>query len=248
MKHLRKFNERLRPNTYKNAAYKLDKMGHSDRAGDLRDWGNKKQDEINYSKWEKSLEEFAKFGTFKLNIKTAKGTIDGDFHLEFIFDGDCFMDCVYDGDDGEKQGDIYFMVGMTPTTKELISECMEKLPDPDMGNGFFWGMSIGIPFDVVNNKINLKGLHIDNYDTSVSGDVKIADRVSAGRLRSLLKRMFSDPSLNYPSGRTDVDYLYQYFEQVILSEAGFSSDYGFKLEDVSNFLNTISPNTMYKTI
>lgn len=247
MKYLKKFNEELRPQTYRNAARKLDKMGHTDRGKELRDWSELKDDEINYTKWERNLEEYAKFGTYKLNIKTKKGDIKGDFYLDFIFDGDCFVDSLYD-DDSKKQGDIYFMVGIIPTTKELISECKEKLPDPDMGNGFFWALSVGLSFDITDNKVNFKEFNIHNYDSNVSGDVSLADRGSAGRFRNLLKKMFSDPSLNYPSGRTDVQYLYQALEQVILSEAGFSSEYGFRLEDVSTFLNTISPNTMYKSI
>jgi len=248
MKYLKKFNERLRPQTYRNAARKLDKMGHTGRADDLKEWGEKKDNEISYSRWEKNLEEFAKYGTYKLNIKTPKGNILGDFYLDFIFDGDCFMDSIYDADEGVKNGDIYLMVGMIPTTNELRNECDEKLPEPDMGNGFYWGMSVGVSFDITNNRVNLKEFNIWNYDENISGDVSLADRGSAGRFKNTLKKFFSDPSYNYPSGRTDVDYLYQALEQVILSEGGFSSDYGFELEDVAKFLNTVSPNTMYKTI
>lgn len=247
MKHLKKFNEELKPKTYRSAARKLDKMGHSGRANDLKDWAKKKDDEVNYIKWQKNLEEYGKFGTYNLNIKTKVGDIKGGFHLDFYFDGDCFMDCIYDDGDDDKKGDIYFMVGMIPTTEELVNECISKLPDPDMGNGFFWALSVGIKFEIINNKVELKELNIHNYDENVSGNISLADRGSAGRFRNLLKKMFSDSSLNYPSGRNDVDYLYQALEQVILSEAGFSSDYGFRLEDVSTFLNTISPNTLYKS-
>ena len=253
MKYLKKFNEELKPLTYRNAARKLKKMGHSDRASELEDWSVKKEGDINYIKWQKSIEEYAKFGTFKLNIEldhpTKKGNIKDDFYLDIVFDVDCFIDSLYDREgNGNRTGSISFFVGIIPTTEELKKKCDEMLPEPDMGNGFYWGMSIGLDFEIVNDEVNFTKFYIGNYDERISGDVSLADRSSAGKLRNLLKKMFTDPSLNYPSGRTDVEYRYQSFEQSILSEAGFSSDYGFRLEDAAEFLNTISPNTMYKTI
>ncbi len=247
MKYLRKFNEELKPQTYRRAAYKLKKMGHVDRASELDKWGDKIEDDLNYKKWGKNLEEYAKFGTYKLNIKTKKGDINGDFYLDINFDGDSFIDSLYDNDEnGNKEGGIWFFVGIIPTTEELMKDCMSKFPDPDMGNGFFCGLSVGLDFEIINNKVEFKKFNLSNYDESISGDISLGDRQSAGRFRNLLKSMFTNPSLNYPSGRTDVEYMYQAFEQIILSEAGFSSDYGFRLEDAVEFINTISPNTMYK--
>ena len=88
----------------------------------------------------------------------------------------------------------------------------------------------------------------ENIDENLSGNVSFADRASAGKFKNLLKSIFTNPDLNYPSGYTDADSLYQKLEQVILVQQGFSSDYGFELKNVADFINTQSPNTMYKTI
>jgi|SaaInlV_165m_DNA_2_1040747.scaffolds.fasta_scaffold33734_2 hypothetical protein len=247
MKYLKRFNEELKPQTYRRAAHKLDKMGHTGRAKELKDWSYKIEDDVNITKWKNNLEEYSKFGTYKLNIKTEKGDISGDFFLDIIFDGDSFVDSLYDNEEtSNKSGGIWFFVGIIPTTEELLKECKDKFPDNDMGNGFFWGLSVGLDYEIEDDKVNFKKFEIHNYDKHISGDISLGDRGTANRFRNILKKMFTDPSFNYPSGRNDVEYVYQAFEQVILSEAGFSSDYGFKLEDVAEFINTISINTLYK--
>ena len=82
----------------------------------------------------------------------------------------------------------------------------------------------------------------------MSGEIAFADRASANKFKTLLKKIFTNPELNYPSGYTDVNSLYEKLEQVILVQQGFSADYGFDLKSVADFINTISPNEMYKTI
>lgn len=47
MKYLKRFNEELSPRIYKSAARKLDKLGHSDRAKELKDWSNKIESDLN---------------------------------------------------------------------------------------------------------------------------------------------------------------------------------------------------------
>jgi hypothetical protein len=62
----------------------------------------------------------------------------------------------------------------------------------------------------------------------------------------VLKNLFSNPDYGYPSSRTDCTSQWEALERTILAECGFSSEYGFELEQVANFINTISPNTLYK--
>ena len=64
----------------------------------------------------------------------------------------------------------------------------------------------------------------------------------------VLKNLFSNPGYGYPSSRTDCTSQWEALERTILAECGFSSEYGFELEQVANFINTISPNTLYKAI
>ena len=107
---------------------------------------------------------------------------------------------------------------------------------------------LGLIKEVVKNEVIFKNFVLDDYDENLSGNVSFADRASAGKFKNLLKSIFSNPNLNYPSGYTDADSIYQKLEQVILIRQGFSSDYGFELKNVADFINTQSPNTMYKTI
>ena len=87
-----------------------------------------------------------------------------------------------------------------------------------------------------------------DYDSDMNGEIAFSDRSSANKFKNLLIKIFSDPSLGYPSGYTDVDYMYQKLEASILVSNSFSSEYGLELEHIANYIRTISPNELYKTL
>lgn len=244
MKYLKRFNEELKPQTYRSAARKLDKMGHSDRAQELKDWANKREDDDNLIKWERALQEYSQYGKFRIKTTNPEDnkTCEGDFYLDIIFDEMGFIEST----DDEGAG-IWFHIGAIPVdeeTKERFDNC---LPDPDMGNGFYWMLSCGINYKKTDNEtIEFTKFYIDHYDEYVGGEARFADRGSAGRFKNLLIKMFTDETLDYPSGYTDADNIYQVFERSILAESGFSSDYGLTLEDIADYIRSISPNMMYK--
>jgi hypothetical protein len=60
--------------------------------------------------------------------------------------------------------------------------------------------------------------------------------------------MYSDPQLAYPSGYNDANDIWEKLNSCILVENSFSSDYGFQLENVADYIKTISPNLLYKTV
>lgn len=248
MKYLKRFNEELDPSTYSRAAYKLKKKGHLDRAKELENWSKKRSADESIIKWKERLQEMSKFGTYKLNVKNPDSgeSFTGDFHLELIMDRDQFIDQL---EEFKSVGDGYFFIsiGIIPTNQEVLDKCEEIMPDPDFGNGFYWSMFSVIEFDL-GSSLEFKSFKLDYYDTGMSGEVSLADRGSAGRFRNLLKKMFTDPSLNYPSGYTDVDTFYDLVQQKFCIEYGLSSDYGFDVEQVSDFINTLSVNDMYKSI
>jgi hypothetical protein len=248
MKYLKRFNEELNPMTYQRAAWKLKKKGHIGRAKELEDWSHKREKDESMIKWEKRVEEMSKFGTYKLNIKnkdTGK-VFTGDFHLELIMDRDSFADQL-DDMKSEGKGDFFITVGIIPTNKEVLDKCEEIMPEPEFYNGFYWGMFIIMKFDL-GTSLEFKSFELDNYDSSMAGEVSIADRGSAGRLRNLIKKLFTDPSLNYPSGYRDFDSFYDMIQQKFCIEYGLSADYGFDVEQVADFINTLSANDMYKSI
>ena len=254
MKYLKRFNEELRPRTYLSAAKKLTDIGHTDRANALKDWAGETEKREEIAKWKERLQEYSPFGIYKVNVVNPETgeKLTADFALDVNFDELAFEDSF----EFEKQKDpnnvsgvnIFFFIGLIPTSEELIKKCEEIMPEPEFGNGMFWGMCFGIDFKVQNGEVIFDKFNLDDYDDNLSGIISFADRASAGKFKNLLKSIFTNPDLNYPSGYTDVASLYEKLEQVILIRQGFSSDYGFELKNVADFINTQSPNTMYKTI
>ena len=254
MKYLKRFNEELRPRTYLSAAKKLTDIGHTDRANALKDWAGETEKREEITKWKERLQEYSPFGIYKVNVVNPESgeMFTADFALDISFDELAFEDNF----EFEKQKDpnningvsIFFFIGLVPTSEDLIKKCEEIMPESEFGNGMFWGMCFGVDFKVQNGEVILDKFNLDDYDENLSGNVSFADRASAGKFKNLLKSIFTNPDLNYPSGYTDADSLYQKLEQVILVQQGFSSDYGFELKNVADFINTQSPNTMYKTI
>jgi hypothetical protein len=251
MKYLKKFNEELKPGTYFSAARKLKKLGHTDRASELEDWGYNVESRENLVKWRDNLQDYSPFGLFKVKISGKKGQqLVGDFALFIQFDELAFEDSYeylrQENGDNIKGLSIPMFIGVVPTSEDLISKCEEVMPEPEFGNGFYWGMFASIGFDIVNGKLVFTNFGLDSYDTGMSGNVSFADRSSAGRFKMLLKNIFTNPDLNYPSGYTDQTNFYKKLEEVVLAGAGLSVDYGVDLSTFADYIMTISPNTLYK--
>jgi len=241
MKYLRKFNEELKPQTYRSAARKLTKLGHTDRANTLTNWANEMENKEEMVKWKDQLQDYANFGTFNINIRNIETDekMTGEFALAIHFDELAFSD--------EPESGICFFVGLVPTSEELIQKCNEFMSDPEFGNGFYWGMIFNLEYNITD-QIKFKKWNLWDYDDNLSGKVAFADRASANKFKNLLIKIVSDSQLNYPSGYTDVAYLYQKLEAVILAEQSFSSEYGFQLEDTADYIKTISPNELSRPI
>jgi hypothetical protein len=250
MKYLKRFNEELDPQTYKRAARKLRKLGHEGRAKELEDWSNKRQIDEGLLLWKENVKRFSKFGKFKLNIKNPKTDekLTGDFYLDLILDRDSFGESLQDFIN-DKKGSFWIAGGIIPANEETLNKCMVILPDPDdLNNGFFWALSLSLDFIIESNTIKFNNYELSDYDSSLSGNVSIADRASANRLRILLKNMFGNPNYDYPSGYRDFDNFYEMVWNVFGAQYGLSSDYGFSPELITDFINSMSPNEMYKSI
>jgi len=241
MKYLKKFNEELRPQTYLSAARKLDKLGHHDRAKALKDWAREMETKEEMVKWRDRIQDYAPFGTFKMNIKNTETgeTLTGDFHLDISFDEMAFSD--------EPESGISFFIGLIPTSEDLINQYMELCPDYDFGNGFFWGKIFNLEYEL-GDTVTFTKWNFWDYDEDMNGKITFADRGSANKFKTLLIQFFTNKDLGYPSGYTDADDIYEKLETCILAENSFSSDYGFKLEDAAEYIRTISPNLLYSTL
>lgn len=241
MRYLKKFNEELRPQTYMSAARKLDKMGHHDRANKLKEWSREMEKKEEMIKWKDRIQDYAPFGTFNMTVKNPETgqKLVGDFHLDINFDDLSFSD--------EPENGISLFIGLIPSSEELIYQYMELCSDYDFGNGFFWGKIFSIYYNLTD-KVEFTKWEMFDYDSDMNGEIAFSDRSSANKFKNLLIKIFSDPSLGYPSGYTDVDYMYQKLEASILVSNSFSSEYGLELEHIANYIRTISPNELYKTL
>lgn len=253
MKYLKRFNEELNPSTYMSAARKIKRqIGDMPRAKRLEEWAQKMEMDESMKKWKENLETFSKYGTFKFNIVNpdTNEKLTADFLLEVGFDTLMFEDnyeCEKDGKDNFSSM-FPFYLGLIPLDEETIQKCEEIMPSAEFGNGFYWGSFFSINFTVKSDNVNITGFDFDDYDSSQSGNVSIADRASAGRFKTLMKSILTDKDFGYPSRYTDANSLYEVLERSILAECSMSSDYGFKLEDIANYISTVSPNALYKFV
>ena len=87
MKYLRRFNEELKAQTYKNAANKLKQLGHVRRGADLEEWGEVSKSKELERKRNAMIDMYSKHGVFKIDMKRTFN-IDGlgNFYLFFEFD------------------------------------------------------------------------------------------------------------------------------------------------------------------
>lgn len=266
MKYLKRFNEELKPQVYRSAARsilqsKLPPTGPGEltkiirspekpksvsddtwqRVTKLRSHADEMERKQELIKWKDTLQDYLLFGTSKLKITNPENNEElvGDFALYINFDELAFEDSYeYERQnaDGKIKSSIPFFVGIIPTSEELIEECDEVIPEPEFDNGFYWGMCVAIHFEIDGDNLTFTGLDVDDYDSGMTGEVSFADKPSARKFLLLLKNMFSNPDLNYPSGYTDETNAYKKLEQVILIRQAFSTDYGFRLEQVADFI------------
>ena len=252
MRYLKKYNEELKPSTYMSASRKLAKLGHTDRAERLKDYSYEVESREELIRWRDHLQDYSQFGTFNISITNGSKKLKGDFALFIQFDQDAFEDSFeYEKEQNPnhiKDVSFVFFIGIIPTSEDLIKRCKEVMPDPEIYNGFFWGMVAAFNFEVINNKVVIKSFNLDEYDNSLTGNVCFADRASAHKFKMLMKNILSNPDLYYPSGFNDVEYMYQKLEQSILSSLSFSSEYGFQLQEIADFISKVSPNELYKSV
>ena len=253
MKYLKKFNEEYSSDTYRKIARELEKKvkdlptstfrerkAKSDlesRSMKIKDHSKFIENMENLVKWEEELNLYAPFGFYNLTVENTETgeTLSGEFALSINFDELAFSD--------EPEYGIGLFVGIIPSSKELVSEYLEKFPDCDMDNGFIWSMIVYLQYDIVDGQVIMKKFNLDDYDGESYGSSVFTDRESALRFKTLLVSIFSNKDLEYPSGYRDVDTLWQKLESCILAENSFSSEYGFKLEDVADFISKLNIRT-----
>ena len=83
MRYLKRFNEELKPQTYKNAAAALNRLGHAKRAAEIGEWAETAMQKEEERKRKALIDSCSKNGIFAIDIGRIKG---GKFYIWLDFD------------------------------------------------------------------------------------------------------------------------------------------------------------------
>jgi hypothetical protein len=258
MKYLNRYNEELKSSTYKSAADKFTKLGHTKRAAQLMQHHEKSLLREEIETWKKQVETYSKYGTIKVVIENK--SLGTNSEEEFYF---CFYPWLDSyraetaklvrgdqGDDWEIYTDIYLEMWLIPKTEEQLYRVKEELePEHFTGLGFQTNtLRIDLKLEPNNFDINEHNFYYNDGEFPSYITIKIADRPSAGRVKILLKKFFSDSSIEYPVPdwfSEKYKTMYRTLSSIILAEPGVSSECGLSMHDFADYIGTISPNKFW---
>lgn len=249
MKHIKKYNEELKPATYWNAAVKLSAAGHKNRSTELHNYGSgvaykeqKEKDRIKtekkYKEWQENIEKFSPFGLFKIKIDN----LIQDYYLEIDYSSDIFLDNSF------KEGEqIYmeFTVSVIPPDIDSYNKLKEIDYDYDEKTDYIHSM-LRVEFTIKLNKFDSEVIKFNLYHLENSADsAEIVDRRSAYKFKKLLRSLFT--SKEYPTNGFWATKYKSVYNQIDLSlaESGVSSDFGLSMEDIVVFIDKTPINSLY---
>ena len=131
MRYLKRFDEELNTQTYKNAAAGLNKLGHTKRANDLNVWAEvSKENEAN-KKMAAMVDMYSKHGVFNIDLGGSYGGVIGNFYLFLGFDsyqnGENWQ---YWEEDGRFDGNNLWLtldICLIPADEETFEKCSNNL-------------------------------------------------------------------------------------------------------------------------
>jgi len=247
MKYLKKFNEELKSSTYFRASKKLDKLGHKRRAGVLGDYAKSVQEKEEEAAWKNNIEKYSKWGKVKIGFYEEKERVfEGEFYPILDFNEDCAEENFLDVNrKGDFEFDIEFSLGLIPVDEDTNKLCKISFPEPDMSNGFYWGLWFKISYKIENEKLHFVGLSYYPYDESLTLDPKIVDRRGALVIKKILKAAV-DENEAYPSGYSDDPIMHDKIFKLYCQKFELMADYDFNLERVVKDIESVSHNTLFK--
>lgn len=241
MKYLRKFNEELKPSTYRSAAKKLKAIGHINRSNKLDDWSEESSMRNNIRDMNSRIKEFSKYGTYTFSMGDNKVPVD--FHINLVLFDE------YGGDDFDKlkEGDyfnIYFELGLIPIDMDNMNKLIKVIPGISFYGGCYWDQNVCLKFNYDGENIIFNGMSIE-----LGGEenkVSVTDRKSAVRFRNLISSLFSSDS-DYPNDNTNEPFrnLYEKLTKNFMIDSGYAFDHGFDFDDVVVEIKKSSVNKLY---
>lgn len=275
MKHLKRFNEELNIYTYRKAAKKLAEIGHKKRSATMQSWIDIKQKELDektrldeIEHWRDSVSRFSPFGKLKFEISLPSGSrskpfeqIVDDFYGSFAFEPENFTDTVeYElkwkrdlpETDLKKNDPLTFWAQLflvaIPTTRESYDK-YQSIPaiKSSMWRGGIFGMWISFKIQIAGDLISIQKVEIWE-DDGQEIRLKIADRATAGKIRSLLLGIFKG-TIDYPVKYQYKEYptnLHDLIETIVCNKSGLTSDYGLNMDHFVEAIQKISANSIFK--
>ncbi len=256
MKYLKKFNEELKPQTYKSAARKLNKIvkekpalakaiGAEKRAKDLEEYAKKIEDLGQIDQWKKNIDQFSKYGEFNIELSRKGVNIPSKvypFYLDLQTDIEMLIDSWDDEDPDNRDISFGFAGGLIPKNIEDLNEIKMNYTS-EFYNGFFWGFWLYVEYKVENSEVSFKGIRLYDYDSVPN--IQIADRKSAVNLKKLLVNCF-DETFDYPSGYKDIPNIYDKINQSAIQDLEISSTYGIDMGRIKEDIKNTSLMSFYK--
>jgi hypothetical protein len=93
-------------------------------------------------------------------------------------------------------------------------------------------------------------VRVDAYSSDSIGDmdrfdIEFSDKKSARKFKNLLVDIFGNPNSDYPK---EGETLFESIERVVLVENSFSSEYGFHIEEIAEYLKNLSDYKLFREL
>lgn len=230
MKHIKRFNEELDPNTYLRTADKLAEFD-KDRANNMRDYVKSLSDRKAESEWKKEVDFWKEYGIFDSRTDFyVRDLPNGDYYMKLEPLYDIFIgDYNYIRSHKKKNGlmGLFFQISFIPVDIENIEKSNYIFEES------FYALQIIMDYDDTN--VNFIKYDIDNYN-EFEFNVKILNRQSANKLkRGIIKYISSNEF------RTE-------FMREVLIGVDMSAETGLQIEDFIEYIRAIPVNKLYKNI
>jgi hypothetical protein len=240
MKHLKKFNEELKPETLRKASRLLKSKGHSNRADELKNWAA-------LTKWKEQVSLFNKWPKVKLLIKRAKGMhgdtipgwkpMDKEFYLGLI---------PVDPDEVELYNDILkmnFSLFLIPVEQEFTELILKFNPD-QFYNGTIMLGDVTLEVEFLNESPFT--LTIDLDSDKPRSRMPLIFQQNRNFVVNIKRHLLDSFSyIDYPSGFRGFDTAYEYLRDLLCIQMNLTEEYGWDMERFYTEIKNLNINDLY---
>ena len=253
MKYLKKFEERLSPEVYRKAAAKLKELGHPAKAGKFSSHAEYILHRQILENIEKMRAIYSKYGTFEISIKSKNVVRQKKFNIALEFDSFVF---------GEDYGDLkmemesggsgpWFVYvnlhGCLIPADDDAADYVTSIMNDYHYKGILNTVLFTITLKIKDGSVSAVGYSSDSMGDLDRFDIEFSDKNSAKKFKKLLIDIFGNPNFDYPAASSG-ETLFEHIERVVLAESSFSSDYGFSIEDIAEYLKSLSDYKFFREL